>query len=147
MKIRVDTSALRESTWRGHLLRFAIGGAATVATGLLAKAVGPVVGGLFLAFPATFPLSAATIEKLENEKVGPLARGDRARRAALTDAAGAAMGSVGMLAFATTIWRAPPVTSELLAFMSAVLAWSVVAFATWTLRRRWMNSAFRSRPR
>ena len=43
-------------------------GAITVLTGLVAKKYGPVLGGLFLAFPAIFPASVTLIEKHEREK-------------------------------------------------------------------------------
>jgi hypothetical protein len=35
-----------------------MGGLVTVITGIVAKNWGPVIGGLFLAFPAIFPASA-----------------------------------------------------------------------------------------
>ena len=40
----------------------------TVLAGVIAKKFGPVVGGLFLAFPAIFPASATLIEKHERER-------------------------------------------------------------------------------
>jgi hypothetical protein len=139
VRIRIDASALCETTWRGHLLRFAIGGAVTVATGLVGKFFGPIVGGLFLAFPAIFPIGAATIEGIENEKVGASARGDRARRAALTNAAGAAMGSVGLVAFAATGWAMLGAVSAAVALPVAAAAWAAFAFATWAVRKRCMT--------
>ena len=71
-----------------------------------AKQYGPVVGGLLLAFPAIFPASATLIEKHEKEKKekqglnGTL----RGRQAASADAAGSAMGSLGLIVFAILIW-------------------------------------------
>jgi hypothetical protein len=41
-----------------YVVPFFLGGAVTVATGLIAKTFGPVTGGLFLALPAIFPASA-----------------------------------------------------------------------------------------
>jgi hypothetical protein len=38
-----------------YAIRFVIGGLITTATGLVARKFGPVVGGLFLAYPAIFP--------------------------------------------------------------------------------------------
>ena len=40
----------------------------TVAAGLIAARFGPVIGGLFLAFPAIFPASATLIEKHVRER-------------------------------------------------------------------------------
>lgn len=55
MIIRLKRSALRETSWGEYLVRFAVGGAMTVVAGLIAASFGPVLGGLFLAFPAIFP--------------------------------------------------------------------------------------------
>jgi hypothetical protein len=68
MKIRPDLSALGKTKWYEYALRFAFGGAITVAAGLIANKWGPGVGGLFLAFPAIFPASATLVEKHEKTK-------------------------------------------------------------------------------
>ena len=49
-------------------MRFALGGATTVVAGLIAAGFGPVVGGLFLAFPAIFPASATLVERHVRER-------------------------------------------------------------------------------
>ena len=80
-------------------MRFGFGGLITAVAGLIAKEYGPVVGGLFLAFPAIFPASATLIEKHERERKeqrGPNGV-DRGRKAVSADAGGAAIGSVGLL--------------------------------------------------
>jgi hypothetical protein len=90
---------------------------------------------VFLALPAVFPVSIYMMGRLENQRVGPGARGDRARRAAFIDASGAAMGGVGMFAFAVVaaagLQRSAPV-----ALGAAVVAWTFVAICTWAIRRR-----------
>ena len=106
MIVRLNPSALRDIRWYQYVIRFALGGAMTVIAGLIASRFGPVVGGLFLAFPAIFPASATLIEKHERErkeKAG-LAGGRRGKEAAALDAAGAVLGSVGLAAFAVVIW-------------------------------------------
>jgi hypothetical protein len=50
-------------------VRFALGGFATVAAGLVADLWGPAAGGLFLAFPAIFCATATLIEKHERERI------------------------------------------------------------------------------
>jgi hypothetical protein len=55
MTVQFDPSALRQTRWYEYLVRFVLGGAMTVITGLVAARFGPVVGGLFLAFPRSFP--------------------------------------------------------------------------------------------
>jgi hypothetical protein len=68
MVVKFQLSALRRMKWYEVILRIIFGGLATVATGMIAKSYGPVVGGLFLAFPAIFPASATLVEKHEKEK-------------------------------------------------------------------------------
>jgi hypothetical protein len=135
MRIRFDPTALRQTRWHGHLIRFVLGGVVTVATGLVAKGMGPSIGGLFLAFPAIFPIGLAMIEKLQNEQVGATAKGHRARRAGIAEAAGASAGSVGLVGFAAATWIAARTGRTLVALGWGMLAWSIVAFGTWTVRR------------
>jgi hypothetical protein len=98
MKISLDPSALGKTKWYEYALRFAFGGAITVAAGLIANKWGPGVGGLFLAFPAIFPASATLIEKHEKKNSNSLDGTVRGREAAGLDAAGAAIGSIGLIA-------------------------------------------------
>jgi hypothetical protein len=79
----------------------------TVATGMIAKKYGPGIGGLFLAFPAILPASATLIEKHEKQKKERLRMhgSTRARQAVAIDAAGAAIGSIGLLVFALVMAR------------------------------------------
>ena len=139
MKIRVDASALRETRWYGHLVRFAAGGLVTVATGLVGNAGGPVMGGLFLAFPAIFPLGLVMVERLANQAAGPASRGQRARRAALAEAVGASLGAVGLTAFALVLWKTLGRAPLGVVFAAAVVVWATVALAAWFVRRRLFN--------
>jgi Protein of unknown function (DUF3147) len=136
MIVSFNVSALRETRWYEYLIRFALGGAMTVATGIIATRFGPVVGGLFLAFPAIFPASATLIEKHERErkqKAG-LAGARRGKEAAALDAAGATLGSLGLAAFALIIWLMVE-QAPYLALVLATLGWLVVAVLAWILRR------------
>ena len=78
----------------------------TVVAGLIAARFGPVIGGLFLAFPAIFPASATLIEKhvRERKERAGLPGARRGKEAAALDAAGAALGSFGLAAFGLVIW-------------------------------------------
>src|ERR1700735_591655 len=110
MRITVDLSALKRTRWYEYALRFFFGGVVTVATGLIAKRYGPVVGGLFLAFPAIFPASATLVQKHETEKkrkAGIIDNG-RGRKAAALDARGAGLGCVALACFAAALWRLLP---------------------------------------
>jgi hypothetical protein len=141
VKIRLDATALRRTRWYGHLLRFALGGLVTVGTGLVGKAGGPVVGGLFLAFPAIFPIGVVMIERLENRAVGPTARGHRARRAVLAEAVGASLGALGLTGFALTVWAGATRAPIAAVLAAALLTWAAVALGTWYVRRRLVRRA------
>ena len=53
MQIQLSTSSLSDGRWyERHLIRFALGGVATVLTGLISSAFCASIGGLFLALPA-----------------------------------------------------------------------------------------------
>jgi hypothetical protein len=136
MIVRLNPSALRETRWYEYLIRFALGGAITVIAGYIAARFGPIVGGLFLAFPAIFPASATLIEKhvRERKEKAGLAGKRRGKEAAALNATGAILGSFGLVAFALVIWlmieRSPP-----LALILATAAWLAVAVLAWILRR------------
>jgi len=118
-------------------VRFALGGLATVAAGLIGSYFGVSVGGLFLALPAIFCASATLIESHERrakEKAGLDGR-RRGQEAAALDAAGAALGSIGLVAFAAVFYLTVSV-SIAAAYAAALLAWAVVSVSAWWLRRK-----------
>jgi hypothetical protein len=136
MIVQLNLSALRETRRYEYLIRFALGGAMTVIAGLIADYCGPIVGGLFLAFPAIFPASATLIEKHvreRKEKIG-LAGARRGREAAALDAAGATLGSFGLAVFALIIWLLIELT-PFFALVLATVAWLGVAVLAWLLGR------------
>ena len=136
MIVQLNPSALHETHWYEYLIRFALGGAVTVVAGVLAARFGPVVGGLFLAFPAIFPASATLIEKhvrRRKERVG-LSGVRRGREAAALDAAGATLGSLGLAAFAVVIWLLIE-RSPAWALVLATVTRLAVAVLAWTVRR------------
>ncbi len=135
MKIRFDSSPLRESRWSGHLARFVVGGTSTVLAWLVTRAAGPTVGGLLLALPAIFPTGIALVTKLHNRKTRPGSPGDRARRAALIEAAGAATGSAGLVGFALVCWSLLVRWPAWTVLTAATTAWGVIAFAGWWVRK------------
>ena len=138
MLIKTDWSVLRKTKWNDYAVRFVLGGSITVAAGLIARKFGPGVGGLFLAFPAIFPASATLAEKREKER--KLKKGlsgvVRGRLAAGAEAAGTAIGSVGLLAFACVFWKLLPNWRLWLVFVIAVVAWGTVAVTLWLARKR-----------
>jgi hypothetical protein len=136
MIVQFKPCALRQTRWYEYLVRFLLGGAMTVVAGLIAARLGPVIGGLFLAFPAIFPASATLIEKHvreRKEKAGlPGAR--RGKEAAALDAAGAALGSFGLTAFGLVIWLMIA-HSPASALILAAACWLAVAVLGWRVRR------------
>ena len=137
MKIRINWAALRRVKWYEYLTRFLLGGLVTVAAGLIAKAFGPSVGGLFLAFPAIFPASATLLDKHEREKKqrAGLPGTIRGRLAVGLDARGAAMGSLALAAFAGVIWKMLPHASSPAVLGAAFVLWIVLAIAIWRVRK------------
>jgi hypothetical protein len=138
MRIEANLSSLKQTTLREHAIRFVLGGAVTVAAGLIARRWGPVIGGLFLAFPAIFPASATLIESHEVKRKREIGRDGRwrGRDAAALDALGASLGAVGLSAFAVVLWWLLPGRSSWAALGLAVAAWGVVSGVLWILRKR-----------
>jgi hypothetical protein len=136
MIVQFKPSALRQTRWYEYLLRFLLGGAMTVIAGLIAARFGPIVGGLFLAFPAIFPASATLIEKhvRERKERAGLTGNRRGKEAAALDAAGAALGSLGLVAFGLVIWLMI-VLSPAGALLLASALWLGVAVLAWQVRR------------
>jgi hypothetical protein len=143
--IRFSPSSLREGRWYEYAIRFALGGAATVFTGFISSHYGASVGGLFLAVPAIFCASATLIEKHEirRKREAGLAGERRGQKAAALDAAGAALGALGLLAFAV-IFSLLVESSMPAAFIGASLVWLIVSVAAWYVRRK-MRSVRRVR--
>src|SRR5258707_1752588 len=135
--IRFSPSSLREGRWYEYVIRFALGGAATAFTGLVSSRYGASIGGLFLALPAIFCASATLIEKHEirRKREAGLAGERRGQMAAAVDAAGAALGALGMLAFAVTFSMLVIRSSVPAAFVGASLAWLPIARVAWDMRR------------
>jgi hypothetical protein len=138
MTIKVDPSGLKQTKWHESLVRFIAGGATTVVAGFVARKWGPGIGGLFLAFPAIFPASATLIEKHERQRKQKrgLHGEERGTDAAAIDALGAAMGSVGLVAFAGVCWWLISGYAAPLALGGATVAWLVVSFSAWVIRQR-----------
>lgn len=138
MLIRFHLSGLTQTRWYENISRFFFGGVITVLTGLIALAYGPTVGGLFLAFPAVLPASASLIEKHQREKKerAGLAGTIRGRRAAASDAAGAAMGSAGLAVFALVSYKLLPRSPAWITLAFATLGWAAAAGMMWYVRKR-----------
>lgn len=136
--VEVKWKALREAKPSEILVRFLFGGVCTVVATLVAERYGPAAGGLFLAFPAIFPAGATLIESRER-KQKRLVGADgtvRGRMAAGSDAAGAALGCIGLAVFGFVVWRFVPNHSSALVVTIATCLWAVIVPLLWELRKR-----------
>lgn len=138
MLIKLTTSSLRRTKWHQYAVRFFFGGAITVVAGLLARKFGPEFGGLFLAFPAIFPAAATLAEKHEiaKKKEHGLNGAHRAIQSAAAEASGAALGSIGLAAFAVLFWLLLPSMKFAALFPLALVVWITVSALCWWTRKR-----------
>jgi len=138
MRASLNLSALYKTRWYEYAVRFFFGGTVTVIAGLVAKKYGPILGGLFLAFPAIFPASATLIEKHEKQKKerAGMHAGHRGQDAAALDAVGAAMGSIGLIAFAILVWFSLTRFPTIAVLAASAMAWLVVSVCIWIASER-----------
>ena len=137
MMIRINMAGLRRTRWYEYAIRFLFGGLITAVAGLIAEHWGAAIGGLFLAFPAIFPASATLIEKHERQKKSRagLKGAARGRQAAALDAAGAAIGCIGLAGFALIVWQFLAIAQTWLVLGGAGLLWLVSSALCWRIRR------------
>jgi hypothetical protein len=138
MIIKLRFARLRQTEWWEYAVRFAFGGVLTVATGLIAKEFGPLVGGLFLAFPGIFPAGVTLVGRHERKKkeAKGLDGTHRARAISGVVAIGASLGALGLLAFAAVAWRMMTSAPAWLVIPAATLAWLGAAVLVWWVRLR-----------
>jgi hypothetical protein len=135
MKISVDISALRKTQWHEYAIRFLFGGLITATAGVIAAVWGPGIAGLALAFPAIFPASATLIEKHQRkskEQAG-VAGIKRGRQVAAVDAAGAAIGSLGLISFSVLSCQLLKNYPPLPVLTLATIAWAATSALIWRL--------------
>jgi hypothetical protein len=138
MRLDLRFDSLKQTTPTEYVSRFVFGGLVTVVAGLVADRFGPVIGGLFLAFPGIFPAGVSLVEKhktlRENAegKVGTWA----ARGQASVEATGASIGTLGLTGFAVVLWQGLPRLSFLPVLLIAAGTWTVVSWLCWWTRER-----------
>jgi hypothetical protein len=138
MMIRFNPSAWNQGKWYEYALRFLLGGSITAINGFIGKKFGPLVGGLFLAFPAILPATLTLVEKHERQKKerAGLNGTKRGCCAAILEARGAAMGAIGSLAFAVVVWQFLPGHEPWIVLAAATLSWLGVSVLLWLLRQK-----------
>jgi hypothetical protein len=149
MIVTISTSGLKRTKWWELLLRFVLSGLVTAGAGVLAKKVGPSFGGLFLAFPAILASSVTLIQKHERESKQQkgMTGAIRGRQAAAADAAGAAMGSVALIAFAVCVWKLLPAHEPRLVITIAMLMWAGISLAVCSSGRKTFCGVWKSQAR
>lgn len=123
-QVEVRLGRLRDIRPTAMLLRFAFGAAVSVVSGVVSDLYGPRAGGVFLAFPAILLASLTLVAKEQN------------LRAARDDARGAAIGSIGMIAFAVVCAAGAHLAGGLVALGTATVAWALVSTIGYLLVRR-----------
>jgi uncharacterized membrane protein (GlpM family) len=118
-EVKAEPRDILQTSWKEYGVRFLFGGVITAVVGILGKAFGPVVAGLFLAFPAILPASLTLVASHEDKK------------AAGKDALGAALGSVGLVAFGAVVWGTSARISAVAVLAAATVAWLAVGIGLW----------------
>lgn len=136
-KVSIKLSAVKQTKWYEYLVRFVFGGLITVMAGLIAEKYGPVIGGLFLAFPSIFPASVTLVQTHEEEqKKNEGVSGKKlSRKVAGVVAAGTALGSFGLFSFGMVIWQLSPRWAPWLVLLAALVVWLVVNVIVWWIRK------------
>jgi hypothetical protein len=138
MIVKVNFASLKTTRPHEYALRFLFGGIVTAAAGFIAMRYGPVIGGLFLAFPAIFPASATLIESHEKQRKQKAGYEGtrRGRTAAGLDAAGTFLGALALVLFAFILYRWLPSHNSILTLAAASLAWLTLSILLWFLAKR-----------
>ncbi|MCQ4043765.1 DUF3147 family protein [Streptantibioticus rubrisoli] len=122
-RVRLDVRAALRMPRKDLLIRFAFGVGVSAVAAIVSAAVGPFQGGALLAFPAILLASLTLVAKEEG------------LRRARDDARGAALGTLGLLAFAVVAAVLLPHHSAWLALGAATAAWVVVSLLAYGLLR------------
>jgi uncharacterized membrane protein (GlpM family) len=122
-RVRLDVRAASHMPRKDLLIRFAFGVGVSAVAAIVSAAVGPFQGGTLLAFPAILLASLTLVAKEEG------------LRRARDDARGAALGTLGLLAFAVFAAALLPHHSAWLALGAATAAWAVVSLLAYGLLR------------
>src|ERR1700754_2345808 len=133
MIVTINLASLKTTKPHEYAIRFLFGGIITAAAGFIAMRYGPVLGGLFLAFPAIFPASATLIEdheKKRKQKAGYDGT-NRGRTAAGLDASGTFLGALALILFAFLLYRLLPNHNSALTLALASFTWLATSISLW----------------
>ncbi|MGW4557383.1 DUF3147 family protein [Streptomyces sp. NPDC004365] len=120
-RVRVDWRAAMRTPRKDVLLRFGFGAGVSLLAAVVSALFGPFIGGVFLAFPAILLASLTLVAEEEGIR--------RAR----DDARGAALGTLGLWAFAVVAAVLVRHHSAWLALGAATAAWAGVSLAAYAV--------------
>lgn len=106
---------------RQLLLRFILGATVSLGAAIVTVVLGPLAGGVFLAFPAILPATLTLLER------------DKGTVAAVGDARGALAGALGLVAFAVTVVILAHHAPAALTLLTALSAWIVVSLLLYVI--------------
>jgi hypothetical protein len=138
MRVRFKLDSLKETKPTEYVSRFVFGGVVTVLAGFVADHYGPVLGGLFLAFPGIFPAGVSLVEKhktLREKAEGKVGLWS-ARGQASVEETGASVGTLGLMGFAMVLWQGLPTHNFLLMLLTATGTWIAMSSLFWWTRER-----------
>ena len=138
MRLKLRFDSLKQTTPAEYVSRFVFGGLVTVLAGFVADRFGPVIGGLFLAFPGIFPAGVSLVEKHKTlRETDQGKRGTRsARGQASVEATGASVGTLGLMGFALVLWQGLPTHNFLSILFTAGGVWIGLSWLFWWIRER-----------
>lgn len=102
-------------------LRFILGATVSLTVAIVSVVLGPVAGGVFLAFPAILPATLTLLER------------DKGTVAAVGDARGAFAGALGLVAFALTVVILGHHTPAAITLLTALGAWIVASLLLYVI--------------
>lgn len=138
VRVGCDFSKLKDIKPKAYLTRFLFGVALTLMFSLVTKWAGPVIGGLFLAFPGIYPPGSSFVEKQEEERkeAAGLHGTIRARSLASAHAVGASAGTFGLMAFSAIVWLGLPHLALATTVILAAASWLCVSVFAWWVREK-----------
>jgi hypothetical protein len=120
-----EVDRLRDIKVTELALRFAFGASASILASVAGLVFSPVVGGMFLAFPAILPATLTLLEKKDDTE------------AAVHDVRGALLGSFGMIAFACVAAAAFTRWPAGIVLFGAAAAWLAVSMTLYLAVAAW----------
>jgi hypothetical protein len=118
---RVEPGAIKKHKPTDYLVRFVFGAVIALVAGMIGMKFGPVVGGIFLGFPAILPASLTLIEKKEGKEQASI------------DSVGAILGAIAMVGFAIAVIVLAGALGVVPSLVIALAVWLVVAFVLYAI--------------